>query len=156
MLRRIALTMGDVAGIGPEVIVRAWRDGSLSTWCRPVVVGHPDVLRCAIHLIGETLEVETLARIDADPDLPDSIPCWNPANDDAARVPPGANDRRAGRAAYDWLAAATQAALAGKVDAITTAPLSKAALHLAGLRYPGHTEILAEICGIREFAMMLY
>jgi 4-hydroxythreonine-4-phosphate dehydrogenase len=66
------------------------------------------------------------------------------------------NDPRAGRAAFDWLSAATRAALAGQIDAITTAPLSKAALHLAGLKYPGHTEILAEMCGVRDFAMMLY
>ncbi|HEY3965461.1 MAG TPA: 4-hydroxythreonine-4-phosphate dehydrogenase PdxA [Planctomycetaceae bacterium] len=156
MLRRIALTMGDVAGIGPEVIVRAWRDGSLSTRRRLVVVGHPDVLRRAIHLVGEQLTVQPIERIDAAMESADSIPCWNPANDEAARVRPGVNDARAGRAAFDWLAAATRAALAGQVDAIVTAPLSKAALHLGGLPYPGHTEILAEICGIRDFAMMLY
>ena len=70
--------------------------------------------------------------------------------------PAGANDARAGRAAYEYLVAAAQAAIAGQVDAITTAPLSKAALHLAGLDYPGHTEILAELCGVRDYAMMLY
>ena len=52
--------------------------------------------------------------------------------------------------------ASTRAALCGEIDAITTAPLNKAALHAAGLDYPGHTEILAEECGVREFAMMLY
>jgi 4-hydroxythreonine-4-phosphate dehydrogenase len=86
----------------------------------------------------------------------DSIPCWNPVGEEAADVPPGKNDPRAGRAAYEYLYAAAQAALAGRVDAIVTAPLSKAALHMAGLDYPGHTEILAELCGARDFGMMLY
>src|SRR5262249_26350609 len=85
-----------------------------------------------------------------------TICCWNPAGDDARLVPPGADDPRAGRAAYECLVAATRAALTRKIDAITTAPLSKAAMHLGGLRYPGHTEILAETCAISDFAMMLY
>jgi 4-hydroxythreonine-4-phosphate dehydrogenase len=156
MLPRIALTMGDVAGIGPEIIVRAWSDGALSTWCRPVVVGHPDVLRRAVDLVGLKCRVESLAAIEELALISDAIPCWNPENDASAHVPPGANDARAGRAAFDWLSAAARAALAGQVDGITTAPLSKAALSLAGLAYPGHTEILAEICGVRDFAMMLY
>ena len=158
MLPRIALTLGDVAGIGPEVVARAWREAPLSTWCRPVVVGHPDVLRRAIQTIEADFEVCPIAglAVDVSTSDPRSIPCWNPAGDEAALVPAGSNDPRAGRAAYDYLVAAAQAALAGEIDAITTAPLSKAALHLAGLDYPGHTEILAEICGIRDFAMMLY
>jgi 4-hydroxythreonine-4-phosphate dehydrogenase len=85
-----------------------------------------------------------------------TIPCWNPAGDEAALVPAGANDPRSGRAAYEYLVAAAKGAIAKEIDAICTAPLSKAALHLAGLDYPGHTEILAELCGIRDFAMMLY
>ena len=65
-------------------------------------------------------------------------------------------DGRAGRGAYDYLVAATRAALAGEIDAITTAPLNKAALHAGGIDFPGHTEILAHECGVAEFAMMLY
>jgi 4-hydroxythreonine-4-phosphate dehydrogenase len=148
--------MGDVAGIGPEVISRAWNDPRLLTWCRPVVVGHPEVLRRAIRNWGSGQHVQEIGHIDAA--IPDekAIPCWNPGEDAAAAVPPGGNDARAGRAAYDYLVAATRAAISGQIDAITTAPLSKAALHLGGLKYPGHTEILAELCGVREFAMMLY
>ncbi|MBI3865418.1 MAG: 4-hydroxythreonine-4-phosphate dehydrogenase PdxA [Planctomycetia bacterium] len=156
MLPRIALTMGDVAGIGPEVIVRAWRDGSLADWCRPVVVGDADVLRRAIQLVGADLAVQPVDDVAAGAAAPDTIPCWNPSHINVAQVLPGVNDSRAGAAAYDWLAAAAQAALAGQVDAVVTAPLSKAALHLAGREYPGHTEILAEFCGVRDFAMMLY
>ena len=61
----------------------------------------------------------------------------------------------AGRAAYEWLVAAINAAQQSEIDAITTAPLSKAALCAAGLRYPGHTEILANLSGTRDYAMLL-
>src|SRR5580704_6970483 len=158
MLPRIALTLGDVAGIGPEIVVRAWCEAPLLTWCRPVVVGHPEVLRRAIRTIGADLDVCPVAGLTSDLPSADkpTICCWNPSGDEAVAVPAGNNDPRAGRAAYEYLVAATEGALAGEIDAITTAPVSKAALHLAGLKYPGHTEILAEICGVLDFAMMLY
>jgi 4-hydroxythreonine-4-phosphate dehydrogenase len=158
MLPRIALTLGDVAGIGPEVVARACNDAVLATVCRLVVVGNPDVLRRAIGLIGADFQVRPISDIVSDrgPMGRGAIDCWNPAGDEAARVPPGNNDPRSGRAAFEYLVAAARAAVAGQIDAITTAPLSKKALHLAGLNYPGHTEILAEVCDIHDFAMMLY
>ena len=69
---------------------------------------------------------------------------------------PGTLDARAGQAAYDAMILATRLALEGKVDAITTAPLQKEAMHRAGHDYPGHTELLAQLCGVDDFAMMLY
>lgn len=152
----LALTMGDVAGIGPEVVVRAANDPAVRALCRPLIVGHPQIAERAAVLIGCGAPVSTCATPRGFVDDPARLACWNPAGDGMLDVPPGANDARAGRAAYDWLAAATRAALAGEVDGIVTAPLSKAALHLGGHAYPGHTEILAELCGVREFAMMLH
>ena len=151
----MALTLGDVAGIGPEVVVRALSEASVRRTCRPVVVGHPEVVRRAVQIVGVDLEVRPVATI-AEFSDDRSLACWNPAGDEAAAVPAGTNDPRAGRAAYECLVAATRAALAGQIDAIVTAPLSKAAMHLAGLNYPGHTEILAEVCGVSDFGMMLY
>lgn len=164
-LPRIALTLGDVAGIGPEVIARSLLDDRLTTCCQPIVVGHPDVLRRALTLIKSDIVVREVSSIihadcatasEKTRSTPTVIDCWNPSNDDAVAVHVGRIDARAGRAAYDYLVAATRAALRGEIDAITTAPLNKAALHAAGLDYPGHTEILAEECGVCEFAMMLY
>ena len=156
MRPRIALTLGDVAGIGPEVVARSLVDERLETCCRPVVVGHPEVLRRALALIGSSVTVRERKSLAETDSSANDIMCWNPSNDEAAAVPSGRIDARAGRAAYDYLTAAARAALRGEIDAITTAPLNKAALHAAGLNYPGHTEILAEECGVREFAMMLY
>ncbi len=153
----IALTLGDVAGIGPEVIVRACADPRVLATCRPVIVGHPGVVRRAIAQAGLQIKISEVTQPDESP-RNDTLGCWNPpsAPQDVVDVPPGQNDARTGRAAYEYLVAAANAALAKKVAAITTAPLSKAALHLAGLKYPGHTEILAEVCGVRDFGMMLF
>ncbi len=157
-LPRVALTLGDVAGIGPEIIARAVIDPRLYHWCRPVVIGHPEIMRNALRQTGAMIPVVSLASLAEIPsnDGPSSVLLFNPGDDAVADVPLGQLDARAGRAAYDYLVAATRTALRGEIDAITTAPLNKAALHLAGLNYPGHTEILAEECGVADFGMMLY
>ena len=153
---RVAITLGDVAGIGPEVVVRAIADPLVRSLCRPVLIGHADVIRRAAALTGVDLAINVVDALS--PLLFDntSIPCFNPSGDDASHVPPGHDDARAGAAAWQYLIAATRAALDGDVDAIVTAPISKHALYLAGHNYPGHTEILAETCGVSDFAMMLY
>ncbi len=92
---------------------------------------------------------------DAEPSA-DVIPCLASGHDDILDIAPGTIDARGGQAAYDALLVAARLALAGEVDALTTAPLHKAALWRAGHKYPGHTELLAELCGVDDFAMMLY
>lgn len=156
-LPTIALTLGDVAGIGPEVALRACADPRVAAACRAVIVGHPEVVRRAIAHSALKTEVAEVAQPEVVPPS-HTLACWHPPSAPAnvVDVPPGHNDARAGRAAYEYLVAAAKAALAKRVDAIATAPLSKAALHLAGLKYPGHTEILAEVCGVRDFGMMLF
>lgn len=158
----VALTMGDVAGVGPEVLAAAVVHPEIHQLCRPLVVGDPVVLARASNLIGSPLQIQTIASLEELDPQPtsiaplNSVACWNPCTVETSTVPPGQLDPRAGAAAYEWLISATAAALAGQVAAIVTAPLNKAALHLAGHHYPGHTEILAERCGVDEFAMMLY
>lgn len=151
---RVALTLGDVAGIGPEIVVRAATNPQTQAICRPVIVGHPEIVRRTAAMLKQPINLQPIAS-PADTAAA-GIPCWNPGREDVLEVPLGQIDARAGRAAYDYLVGATQAALAGAVDAIVTAPLSKAALHAAGLNFPGHTEILAAECGVGEVAMMLY
>lgn len=148
--------MGDPAGVGPETIVGAWRDPRIHEWCRLVVIGHPEILRRAARILRTRAEVvEVPCPADARPSE-NVIPCLRAVRDDALEVEPARLDARAGQAAYDALMVAADLALAGQIDAITTAPLSKAALWQAGHHYPGHTELLAERCGVRDFAMMLY
>ena len=148
--------MGDPAGIGPEIIVGAWTETVIHDWCRPLVVGHPGILRRAIHLWQTDMRVVEIASPEHAEPGPGVIPCIPCCSDDVLRVPPRTLDARAGRAAYDAVVTAARLALEGKVDAITTAPLHKEALNKAGFDYPGHTELLAEMCGTSDFAMMLY
>ena len=152
----IAITQGDPAGVGPEIIVGAWQEPAVHQWCRPVVVGHPEILRraAALRKTGPRV-VEVPAPEAAEPSA-EVIPCIRCGSDDVLEVAPGTIDARSGQAAFDAVVAATRLALAGEVDAITTAPLHKEALHRAGHLYPGHTELLAEMCGTDDFAMMLY
>jgi 4-hydroxythreonine-4-phosphate dehydrogenase len=86
----------------------------------------------------------------------DTLPCLSACSDDAAVVEPASVDARGGQAAFDSVTTACRLALTGDVDAITTAPLNKAALSAAGHDYPGHTELLADLCSVSEVAMMLY
>ncbi len=152
----VALTMGDPAGVGPEIIVGAWQHPELLRFARPVVVGHAEIIRRAIELWGLDAEVVETSSVAAVQPTEKIIPCLHRGSDAVLDVRPGTIDPRAGQAAYDAVVAAARLALAGKVDAVTTAPLHKEALHRAGHAYPGHTELLAELCGVTDFAMMLY
>jgi 4-phospho-D-threonate 3-dehydrogenase / 4-phospho-D-erythronate 3-dehydrogenase len=152
----IAITVGDPAGIGPEIIVGAWTETVVHEWCRPLVVGHPGIIRRAIELWQTDLHVQEISSPDEAEPSDGVIPCLACGSDDVLGVLPGKLDARAGQAAYDAVVAASGLALCGKVDAITTAPLHKEALHRAGHSFPGHTELLASLCGVENFAMMLY
>jgi 4-hydroxythreonine-4-phosphate dehydrogenase len=129
----IAVTMGDGAGIGPEIIVAALSQTDLEA----VVIGDAKRLRLAAEIVGAP--VPEVIDLDL---LPDDLP-W------------GRVDKRAGEAAYQYVKKAAELALAHEVDAICTAPLNKAALHAAGHEYPGHTELLADLTGTEEVSMML-
>jgi 4-hydroxythreonine-4-phosphate dehydrogenase len=152
----VALTMGDVAGVGPEVIARAWGESPLRTLARPLVVGSRCVLERALACVGCRAAVQEVSEPEEAEPSGRVVPCLEATEQDVAAVPPGRVDPRAGRAAYDYLVTAIRLALEGRVDAITTLPLNKESLHAAGVRHPGHTEILAEHCGVDDHAMMLY
>ncbi|MCG8451130.1 MAG: 4-hydroxythreonine-4-phosphate dehydrogenase PdxA [Pirellulales bacterium] len=155
----LAVTMGDAAGVGPEVIVRCWADPRIHRLCQPVVLGHPEVLRQAVRLVGSRCRVEEVfevSQLSAEPLGDERIPCLSVGSDNVLEVPQGTIDGRTGQAAYEAIVRATDDTMAGIFQGVVTAPISKAALHAAGRHYPGHTELLAERCGVDDFAMMLY
>jgi 4-phospho-D-threonate 3-dehydrogenase / 4-phospho-D-erythronate 3-dehydrogenase len=155
----IAVTMGDPAGIGPEICLRLLQDEATLSRCHPLILGDASLLRRVaaatglamtapvITAPGDVRDLRTLAA----PGFVD-IRCL----EDAAGVRPGRVDARCGEAAYRCVLAAIAAGQAGAVDAIATAPLNKEALHAAGHRYPGHTEIFAEHFGAARSCMMQY
>ncbi len=153
---RLALTLGDVAGVGPEVVVRSLVELLLHHDWRTVIVGCPQIVRRSLLMLGTRWDVAVIKQFGDDWSREGQLVVWNPTSVAVNEVPIGVADARAGRAAYDWLVASTRAALAKQIDAIVTAPLSKLGLHRAGIDFPGHTEILAAECGVPEVAMMLY
>jgi 4-hydroxythreonine-4-phosphate dehydrogenase len=150
----LLITMGDVAGIGPEIIAGGWR--SLVSFSRPIVVGDIGHLEKAVKLVSVGAKVRPVSDLgEADP-AAELIPCLAGTNEDLRRVRTRKVSAQAGKAAYDFLCVATDKLLGGEADAMVTAPLHKEGLHAAGLPYPGHTEILAERTHSPHYAMMLY
>ena len=148
--------MGDPAGVGPEIIARAWSEPRLHATSRLLVSGHAELLGRAVDLVGSDARVVEIIDPEDAQSSAECIPILTACDSAAARIVPGNISPEGGQAAYDALVSAIDLALEGRVDAIATAPLSKAALHRAGHAYPGHTEILADACGVQDFAMMLY
>ncbi|MGQ9503786.1 MAG: 4-hydroxythreonine-4-phosphate dehydrogenase PdxA [Thermogutta sp.] len=152
----IAITTGDPAGIGPEIIVAAWSDPRVHGVCRPVVIGYSEYLRRAAALRRLRLQIETCDEPEKARSTPETIVCIPPGNDLAPPVQVGRIDPKGGQAAYDAILLGTELALCKKVDALVTAPINKESLNAAGHQYPGHTELLAELCHVQQVAMVLY
>lgn len=152
----LAVTMGDPAGIGPEIIVNALQNENLYTICTPVVIADVSVMQkavseivqsdAAIHVVSEprdatgevgTIDVFALEGLDLD------------------GFKLGELDPRCGNAAFQSVKTAIELALAGRVDGTVTAPLNKEAIHLAGHHYDGHTEIYAKLTDSKQYSMML-
>ncbi len=150
----VAVTMGDPAGIGPEIIGKTFADPDFHLRNRALVVGDAGMLERAVQLLGLPLKINEI------PDPEDAA--FEPGTADVLQVgelPPdlpfGELDARAGDAAFRYIERAAKLANAGRVAAIATAPLNKEAMHLAGHGYPGHTEILADLTDTDDYAMML-
>ncbi len=138
----IAITMGDPAGIGPEIVAKSITNPTIRSICKPLVVGNTDVMRHAANQINANLSV---IKVSAAMGSPDTIEVLDPWGTDLSDLVIGRVDARAGDAAATAVIEAARLALDNKVDAIVTAPLNKAAMNAAGYHYAGHTELLAEI-----------
>jgi 4-hydroxythreonine-4-phosphate dehydrogenase len=153
-LPRIAITMGDAAGVGPEIIVKALRHASVAACCRPLVIGDAARLEAAAAICGLTVSIRRTTTAPEAAGPPGTIDCVDlgliPVD-----LPFGALSPIAGDAAFRFVEEAVRLAVAGRVDAICTAPLNKEALHAGGHKFPGHTELLAHLTGTPEVSMML-
>jgi 4-hydroxythreonine-4-phosphate dehydrogenase len=146
--------MGDGAGVGPEVIVPAVVHPDTLARCRPVVIGDAGRLGLAARILGQDVEIVTIdepAQAEFGGNRINVIDLGLLPED----LPWGAVSAVAGEAAYQYIRVAAELAVAGAVQGICTAPLNKEALHAAGHRFPGHTELLAHLTGTEEVSMML-
>ncbi|WP_129838688.1 4-hydroxythreonine-4-phosphate dehydrogenase PdxA [Streptomyces sp. RFCAC02] len=150
----VAITMGDAAGVGPEVVVKALAGDAARLPFRPLVVGDAARLRRAIEISGVSLTVNPVEGPEQAAWQPGTIDCVDLGNI-PADLPFGTLSPVAGEGAYRYIEVATRLASEGRVAAICTAPLNKEALHAAGHKFPGHTELLAKLTGTEEVSMLL-
>ncbi|HBU8521809.1 TPA: D-threonate 4-phosphate dehydrogenase [Klebsiella aerogenes] len=156
MSNMIAVTMGDPAGIGPEIIIKSLSEGELSG-APVVVVGCAQTLRRILALnITPRAELRIIEHPREAQFSPATINVIDEPLSDPQALRPGEVQAQAGDLAYRCIKRATALALAGEVKAIATAPLNKEALHLAGHHFPGHTELLAHLTQTKDYAMVLY
>jgi 4-hydroxythreonine-4-phosphate dehydrogenase len=150
----VAVTMGDGAGVGPEVVVGALVEPEIAALCRPVVIGDAARLRAAAQVLGVDADVVAVDSIEEAVFTPGRVNVIDlgllPAD-----LPWGRLSPVAGHAAYEYIRVASELAMEGRVQAICTAPLNKEALHAGGHVFPGHTELLAHLTGTEEVSMML-
>jgi 4-hydroxythreonine-4-phosphate dehydrogenase len=153
-LPRLAITMGDAAGVGPEIVMKALAHPRLYARCRPFVVGDAVRLAEAAHIAGVKLALRFIATPEEARFEAGTVDVL-----DLKLIPPGlpfgAVSAAAGHAAYEYVRVATALAMEGRIEALVTAPLNKEALHAGGHDFAGHTELLAALTGVPEVSMML-
>jgi 4-hydroxythreonine-4-phosphate dehydrogenase len=154
-LPRLLITMGDINGVGPEILAKALARPEISSLCTPIVLGDPAAYAsCAIYAptAPPPISLRTL------PELGDSNGGIPFLASDAVIPPyrPGTLDARAGAAAIAWVKEAVRLCLSGEADGVVTGPISKEGIHLAGFAYPGHTDLIAEMTGSPGYRMCLF
>lgn len=159
-LPRLALTIGDCAGIGPELALRAMSNPEISATCRLLVYGNLTLMQRVAEAADLGLPPE-LAVIHHERWPSDNLPTTGPILIDtpfteASTLHPGAVSPACGLRAFEWISMAVRDIRAGIADALVTAPINKAALHSAGVPFPGHTEMLADLCGSTEPPCMAF
>lgn len=151
----LGITMGDPAGIGPEVTARALADPVVRETARPIVIGDAPVMAEAARLSGLDLPVRPVGGVAQATWAPGVIEVLDLANVERAAFAFGRVSAMCGRAAYQYIERAVRLALAREIDGIVTGPVNKEALAAAGVPHSGHTEILADLTGTRTYAMLL-
>jgi 4-hydroxythreonine-4-phosphate dehydrogenase len=152
---RLAITMGDTNGIGPEILAKVLARPDLARLCAPVVFGSPPILREAARLVGTRLNLRECRQLPESSHLTNDIPvvdCGFPA----PPWNPGALAPEASRCAVEWLKSAIVSTKAGEIDGIVTCPINKEGIQEAGYNYMGHTEILADLTKTNDYRMCLF
>jgi 4-hydroxythreonine-4-phosphate dehydrogenase len=149
---RVGITMGDPAGIGPEVVLKAVAEEEVLAVCQPIIIGDAQLLAHHARKLDLQCGYQIVRR---DEELPAEItaPIIFHLNNIEGHIEPGIESGAAGRAAGQYIEAAVELCAAGSIAAIATAPINKRALFLGGYSFPGHTEFLAHLTGADDYAM---
>jgi len=151
----IGVTMGDAAGIGPEIIAKALSLKEIYEICRPIVIGDAKVMREEIKVAHVQLKINPIKRLNNARFEYGTIDVLDLNNIRIEKLEMGKPQAMAGKASVEYIEKAVEMALKGKIHAIVTAPISKEAINMAGYNYAGHTELLAHLTGTKDYAMML-
>lgn len=152
----IGITLGDPAGIGPEITVKALADHPVSKKCCPLVIGDADVLKNAARIVGRPdLQINVIEKPADGAYIPGCIDVIDVGAVDMDSLKLGEVSAMAGNAAFQYVKKVIELAMAGEVDGTVTNALNKEALNLAGHHYSGHTEIYADFTGTDKYTMML-
>ncbi len=147
--------MGDAAGIGPEIIVKALEQKSLHRQALPIVVGDARTMEQALGIAKSRLKIHAVADLSQVQDDPQVINVLDLKNIDLEKLKFGKVDPMPGKAAVEYIQKAVALAMDGQVGAIVTAPIHKEAINKAGFHYSGHTELLADLTHTKDYAMIL-
>lgn len=151
----IGISMGDPAGVGPEIIVKSLRDKNITDMCRPVVVGDLDVMRKACEITNTDLVIQSITDpVGAEYNY-GTMNVIDLNNVELSSLEYGKISAMAGNAAFESIKKVIELALEKKVDATVTAPIHKESLNIAGHHFSGHTEIYAHFTGSKDVAMLL-
>jgi len=150
----LGITMGDPAGIGPEVIVKALTHDAPWQECVPVVLGEPEIMEKARRATSGAPPIRIVREIPGGWRRKEVLVLPSTA-EDLSDIAWGRRDPRCSRAQLDFIRRAVELALGKRIHAVVTGPIHKEGLKQAGVTYPGHTEMLADWTGTRDFAMML-
>ena len=146
--------MGDAAGIGPEIVSKVLSMQETCQYCRPIVIGDARVLNQSQRVAHTTLDVHAVKHVSEARFIREAMDVIDLSNIKTDELRMGEAQAMAGGASFEYVKKAVELALDGEIDAITTAPICKEAMRMAGVKYPGHTEILADMTGTKDFAIM--
>jgi len=147
--------MGDPAGIGPEVIAKAWAMRTVHRLCRPLVIGSVPVMQQTLRWLRLPFAVQPVSEQDLRAPRPGTICVLDPLKRPLGTFPQGRVSEKAGAASVSFILKAVDLAQRGIIDALVTGPINKEAINLAGYHYPGHTELLADLTRSKEVGMMI-
>jgi len=151
-LPRIGITMGDPAGIGPEVVLKAVAEPEIQKVCVPVIIGDAQMLAHTARTLDLQCGYDIIRKEESFPEHLNEPAIFHLDNI-LGFIEPGIESGAAGKAAAGYIEAAVELCAAGSIDAIATAPINKRALFLGGYSFPGHTEFLAHLTRSEEYAM---
>lgn len=164
-MKRLAITMGDPRGIGPEITVKAITYPDVKKICTPFVIGDIYIIQEALNLLKIPLKLRKIKSIkDSNPDkkilevihvIPPTPPSKKSEKFTTKTIKNNSPTPEGGKASVSYIKTAVELALSKQVDGIVTAPISKEALKMAGFKWPGHTEMLANLTKTKDYVMML-